>query len=632
MQLRVRSRWRLVILASLVCWASSGAAHAQQPTKEQQAKLRQLQATLQQAGLQYQKRKLKAAAELVKQAQTELEGLTAKADPALLKAVAPLYARLQRAHQLLKARGIKNLPQLKPLVTPPKAPTPPPNPDGPVAFTTHVAPILVTKCGRCHINNARGMVSMSNFETLMKGPDAGAIILAGNAEGSRVIEVIEEGDMPRGGLKVTPAELGALKKWIAEGAKFDGKDAKANLTDLAPSAKPADLARVEPKRAGGKETIHFSIDIAPIFAKHCSGCHGAGDRPQGRFDMMTFRRMLRGGDSGPGILPGKAADSLLIKKLEGTGGGDRMPRNQPPLDPEIIAKIKTWISEGATLDDGNFDTNLRQLAAMARSKRLTAEQVSKERIAIAESNWRLSLPEVKYETHTADHFLVLGTLAKSQLAQIAREAESIYGRIRPLVRAKKTDDVLKGRITIFVLTHRYDYSEFGMMVQKREVPPRERSTGRYNVVDAYVAIYVPQSADEESGGKLGAVLAEPLAKLAVSAAGESPQWYRTGLARAITAKLMKSDEKVKAWLGRSAQVAASMKDAKTVLAGSLPDDDGNIAAMIVGSYLLKDTRRFKRLQRALTEGKPFDPSFAAIYGAPPEAWLNSMLGNTKKKK
>lgn len=85
-----------------------------------------------------------------------------------------------------------------------------------MSFSKHVVPILIGKCGNCHVNNARGDFSMSNFAVLKKGPPGGTVIFPGDPIGSRLIEVIESGDMPRGGLKVSADELATLKKWITE--------------------------------------------------------------------------------------------------------------------------------------------------------------------------------------------------------------------------------------------------------------------------------------------------------------------------------------------------------------------------------------------------------------------------------
>jgi len=48
---------------------------------------------------------------------------------------------------------------------------------------------------------------------------------------SGFIRIIESGEMPKGGLKISDNELKTLKNWIAQGAKFDGKDEKKPLID-----------------------------------------------------------------------------------------------------------------------------------------------------------------------------------------------------------------------------------------------------------------------------------------------------------------------------------------------------------------------------------------------------------------
>ena len=103
------------------------------------------------------------------------------------------------------------------------------------------------------------------------------------------------------------------------------------------------------------------------------------------------------------------------------------------------------------------------------------------------------------------------------------------------------------------------------------------------------------------------------------------------MARAITAKLVKSDPHVKEWNSRAPQVLATVKNAKEIMQGTLPGDDSNVASFAVGSYLLKDTRRFQRLREMLIDNQSFDEAFEAVYGSPPETWLDAMLGKGKKK-
>ena len=60
-------------------------------------------------------------------------------------------------------------------------------------------------------------------------------------------------------------------------------------------------------------------DVAPLLVENCNGCHIDAMQTRGGLRMDTFAQILRGGDSGEIVLPGRSADSLLIKKLKGDG-------------------------------------------------------------------------------------------------------------------------------------------------------------------------------------------------------------------------------------------------------------------------------------------------------------------------
>jgi len=93
--------------------------------------------------------------------------------------------------------------------------------------------------------------------------------------------------------------------------------------------------------------VDFARDVQPILQKHCYTCH-AGERVKGgglRLDLRAAA--MKGGDSGPVITPGDSEHSLIIRRLLGTVGADRMPMNSPPLAEAQIALIRTWIDQGA---------------------------------------------------------------------------------------------------------------------------------------------------------------------------------------------------------------------------------------------------------------------------------------------
>ncbi|HEY0551653.1 MAG TPA: c-type cytochrome domain-containing protein, partial [Verrucomicrobiae bacterium] len=87
----------------------------------------------------------------------------------------------------------------------------------------------------------------------------------------------------------------------------------------------------------------FEKDIRPILKAHCFDCHGEGEKLKGGLDLRLRRLILRGGDEGPAIVPGKPDKSLLFKMVhEG-----EMPKREKKLTGEQIALIKQWIATGA---------------------------------------------------------------------------------------------------------------------------------------------------------------------------------------------------------------------------------------------------------------------------------------------
>ena len=63
---------------------------------------------------------------------------------------------------------------------------------------------------------------------------------------------------------------------------------------------------------------------------------------------LDSSKALEGGLSGKAILPGKSADSLLVKMIGGQIEGKRMPMTGDPLSDEQIALIRRWIDDGAS--------------------------------------------------------------------------------------------------------------------------------------------------------------------------------------------------------------------------------------------------------------------------------------------
>ncbi|MEQ8788145.1 MAG: c-type cytochrome domain-containing protein [Pirellulaceae bacterium] len=637
----MRNWLRAAALAMLVSGVlTSGQATAQVSTA-QKREIAALENAIRGAGRLYVSKKYAESGEAVAEIQSRLEKLSAGGDEQLLKQLEGLQNSLKKAHALLELEGV-SLPPLKELAaggepkpTTPTTPGTPATPTTPptegILFDQHVAPILLARCGNCHIRRSSGMFSMANYAELMRGPAAGKVVFAGDDKGSRIIEVIEEGDMPRGGGKVSAQELATLKKWIAEGAKFTG-DANAALATIAPATPGMEMVRLEVKKATGKETVSFADDVAPLLIANCYGCHLDGMRPSGRFDMDSFARMLRGGDSGAPLVPGKPADSLIVQKLKGTAGGDRMPAGgRDPLSDADIAVIEKWIQEGASFDGPDPAQNIRQVAALAKAKRLTHDELAAERAEQSAEYWKLGMPGIDGDSLETENFLLMGNIGEAKLAAFGKQAEEVRAKLEPVLRIPGGQPLIKGRMTLYFFPQRYDYSEFGKMVEKRQLPTPWRGHWRYNVIDAYGAL-IPPRTDEYSAE---ALLAQQIAGTYVgSLEGMPPRWFAEGVARAAAAKIDAEDKRVVEWDQQVADLAASQNKPEDFITGKLPAENADILSYSYAKFLMSDAGRFNRLLQSLRNGDAFDKAFSASYGGTPEqvaaAWVRTAASGRRR--
>lgn len=89
----------------------------------------------------------------------------------------------------------------------------------------------------------------------------------------------------------------------------------------------------------------FESRIRPVLIEHCYECHGPEAKiAQGNIRLTTRDALLAGGDSGPAMVPGNPAESLLLQSLRYES------LQMPPkgkLSDTIIADFERWISDGA---------------------------------------------------------------------------------------------------------------------------------------------------------------------------------------------------------------------------------------------------------------------------------------------
>jgi len=80
----------------------------------------------------------------------------------------------------------------------------------------------------------------------------------------------------------------------------------------------------------------WNSSVGAMLEAECSLCHGDA----GGLDLSTWLGALSGGDSGPAILPGDAANSILVTKQQEGG-------HPGQLGDEAITQLIEWINAGA---------------------------------------------------------------------------------------------------------------------------------------------------------------------------------------------------------------------------------------------------------------------------------------------
>lgn len=94
----------------------------------------------------------------------------------------------------------------------------------------------------------------------------------------------------------------------------------------------------------GAPKVGFS-SIQPIIKAKCVGCHNGTRHPE-KVDLSSYDSLMKSGEKGPIVVPGKPLKSSLLLYVDGTKQ-PRMPFRQAPLSKREIGAFKAWIAAGA---------------------------------------------------------------------------------------------------------------------------------------------------------------------------------------------------------------------------------------------------------------------------------------------
>ena len=594
---------------------------AQDVTPKQKQAIKKLTGSVDRAAKQFKAKKFDASAKYIDQANQQLQELGSSLTPAMLEMIKPDYNRLSKAHQLLSKAGQK----LAPLT---ELPAPAAEGGGDaggemVSFTKTVAPILVAKCGSCHVNRARGDFSAATFEAL----DKSTTLAYGLPDDARLIQVIESGEMPKGGLKVEPEELAILRKWMKQGAKFDGTNPRQGLAELGDAPAPARESKpVAAKTPTGKETVSFGLHVAPILLENCGRCH-INDNPRGNFSMANFRSLLAGGDGGPPLNPGNSKASAIVNRLRGDGVDVMPPTGK--LDDKEIDTIVKWIEEGSAFDGGDLQLSTKFVAAKVKADSQTHEELAADRETLAGRTWKLVMDGVESKTLPGKNFVVTGSTSESRLTDVSRMCEKLVPKIASSLRADSNKPLVKGNISVFVFDKRYDFSEFGRMVEQLEFPKEVSGYWGYTTIDAYATVLMTRNQTAED---VQASLAHQIAAVHVaSLAPDVPRWFADGVGLWTAKKVVSKAEAMKS-LDSDAQTAmANMVNPDDFVTNKMPADKAALVSYLFIKNLRSDSSSYSKLIKAMGQGKTFEKSFVSAFGGTPSQMLGQE-SNTKRKK
>jgi mono/diheme cytochrome c family protein len=88
-----------------------------------------------------------------------------------------------------------------------------------ISFAKDIQPLLGSRCVSCHGGDRteKGL-SLKSYDDLMKGSENGTVVTAGNADQSKLAQMVINQKMPKRGPKLTPPQIQLIVDWINQGA------------------------------------------------------------------------------------------------------------------------------------------------------------------------------------------------------------------------------------------------------------------------------------------------------------------------------------------------------------------------------------------------------------------------------
>jgi hypothetical protein len=108
--------------------------------------------------------------------------------------------------------------------------------------------------------------------------------------------------------------------------------------------------RADEKRPTAEQIRFFETSVRPLLVERCFKCHGE-KKQWGGLRLDSREALLRGGESGASVVPGKPDQSLLIRAIRQVDDDLKMPKDDK-LTKRQISELVRWVEMGAPFPAG----------------------------------------------------------------------------------------------------------------------------------------------------------------------------------------------------------------------------------------------------------------------------------------
>jgi len=231
----------------------------------------------------------------------------------------------------------------------------------------------------------------------------------------------------------------------------------------------------------------------------------------------------------------------------------------------------------------------------------------------ARDKWKIVSPKGEASEANDEQIHVIGDIGPENTKALLSQANIAVAQVRKMFKLSSKEPLVKGGITVYALKQRYDYSEFGTMIESRSLPSEWSSHWRRDVLDVYVALVYDKAEHKINESSL----IQQFTSLWISSFKGVPKWFADGAGRyALSVSAGTNDARVQPWTKRLPESMTQLKNLKPFLDGTMNDEDSATIGYGVVRFLhdSRMKREYDAIIRSLISGMSFEQSFGKAIG------------------